>query len=429
MTAVPRRRGWCPSLYDPMETGDGLLVRVHPPTARLTSAAARTLADAAERWGNGAVELTRRGNLQVRGLRPDGVAPFAAAMAAAGLADPDPARERRRVVIAPPLAGDDPGAAELGLAERIEAALADGPPLASKFCIAVDAGGVLAGRYISADITVRVGKGGDQIVAGDADVTCIPDRTVSEIVRLVALSGGQRLKQSAPTCSFSPWKRAGVRGSCAPVSVPDMPPGPSRLGPGLALADPLTPIPSRREREQGQPSIVGFHAYPGTDRGALALGLPLGQLDPVSLHAVAALADRFSGGVLRTSPFRVLLLGQVRTADLPVAIQAANEAGFATDPGDPRLLVTSCIGAPGCASATVPARADAAQLAQRGSGPIHVSGCAKGCAYPGAGPALVGADGQYTLMPDWRPGVDAVPLDLTRQGLPPPYAGLQDSTP
>ena len=88
MNAAPRRRGWCPSLYDPMETGDGLLVRVKPPAAGLASAAARALADAAERFGNGVVELTRRGNLQVRGLSPNGVAGFASAMVAAGLADP-----------------------------------------------------------------------------------------------------------------------------------------------------------------------------------------------------------------------------------------------------------------------------------------------------------------------------------------------------
>ena len=41
---MSRRRGWCPSLYDPMATGDGLLVRVKPPGARLSAAAARALA-------------------------------------------------------------------------------------------------------------------------------------------------------------------------------------------------------------------------------------------------------------------------------------------------------------------------------------------------------------------------------------------------
>jgi len=403
MNALPRRRGWCPSLYDPMETGDGLLVRVKPPGARLVSSAARALADAAARWGNGAIELTRRGNLQVRGLRRDGVAPFAAAMAAAGLADPDPARERRRVVIAPPLAGDDPGAGPMGLAERIEAALADGPPLASKFCIAVDAGGVLAGWTAAADILVHVGGAWDRLRGNGFDVACARDRTVDEVLRLVAVAGGERF------FSLSLRERVGVRGSWPETEALSVPAGQTLDGPGAALEDPLTPALSRREREQEQPSIIGWHPYSDADGGALALGLPLGQLDAATLHVLADLSERFSGGALRTSAFRAILLGRVRTADLPAARGAAEAASFVTNPADPRLLVTSCIGAPGCASATVPARQDAIRLANEGAGPLHVSGCAKGCAYPGAGPALVGAGGQYTLMPDWRPGLDTIP--------------------
>ena len=239
MNAMPRCRGWCPSLYDPMETGDGLLVRVKPPGARLTAPTARLLADAAARWGNGVIELTRRGNLQVRGLRPDGVAPFAAAMAAAGLADPDPARERRRVVIAPPLAGDDPGAAATGLAERIEAALADGPALASKFCIAVDACGVLAGRTVPADIQVRTGGAEDRIIAGSLDATCAPDRTVAEVLRLAILADGKRL------VPLSLRERAGVRGSSGAVLTKAGTCSAGTHGSPLRSQDPLTPALSR----------------------------------------------------------------------------------------------------------------------------------------------------------------------------------------
>ena len=125
------------------------------------------------------------------------------------------------------------------------------------------------------------------------------------------------------------------------------------------------------------------------------------------LHALAALADRFGGGAVRTSPWRTLLLGQVHAADLPAAQAAAQAAGLATDPADPRLHVTSCVGSPGCASATVPARQDAARLAREGHGPLHLSGCAKGCAYPGGVPAMVGHAGAYTLVNDWVPGLPA----------------------
>ncbi len=32
----PMRRGWCPGVLRPMPSGDGLLVRVHPPGGALT---------------------------------------------------------------------------------------------------------------------------------------------------------------------------------------------------------------------------------------------------------------------------------------------------------------------------------------------------------------------------------------------------------
>ena len=44
MSAHPvseRRRGWCPGVRRPMETGDGLLVRLHPFAGRLTADQAR----------------------------------------------------------------------------------------------------------------------------------------------------------------------------------------------------------------------------------------------------------------------------------------------------------------------------------------------------------------------------------------------------
>ncbi len=98
--------------------------------------------------GNGTIELTGRGNLQVRGLAQDNVAPFAAAMVEAGLAHPDPAAESRRNVLVSPLAGDDPdvAAGTTPVAASIEAMLADGiglERLSPKFCVLVDGGGAL----------------------------------------------------------------------------------------------------------------------------------------------------------------------------------------------------------------------------------------------------------------------------------------------
>jgi len=148
---VSLKRGWCPSLDRPMQSGDGLLVRVQPRRATLTPQAARALADAAATCGNGIIELTQRGNLQLRGLRADTIAPFAAAMEAADIPSPGP-------LLPPPLLGLDPGLDPRteAVVAALEAAFADDPRLATlpgKFAVAVDGGGALGGRAVAADLT------------------------------------------------------------------------------------------------------------------------------------------------------------------------------------------------------------------------------------------------------------------------------------
>jgi len=340
------RRGWCPSLYEPMATGDGFLVRVRPPGARLDSATLRALADAAARFGNGAIELTRRGNLQIRGLAPDGVPGFALAMVAAGLADPDPASERRRIVMPPPLAGDDPAVSpdSLALADAIERMVPPGLP--PKFCVAIDGGGVLAG-------------------APAADIVIDARSCTADTLAFVQ----QRMDDAA----------GHPRGVVQPARTPGR--------------------------------VIGFHPFAMQQHGAFGLGVPFGQTDAAGLRMLADLADRFSGGAVRVSPWRAVLLGRIAAGDVPGLRAAAAE--WVLDPADPRLGITACVGSPGCVRASVPARLDAARLAARGAGgPLHISGCAKGCAYAG-GPVLVGEAGRYSRVEDWRAGQAPPPQGLT----------------
>ena len=53
------RRGACPALFTPMQTGDGLLVRIVPADA-ITPTAFMRFCEAACRPGNGTIERTRQ---------------------------------------------------------------------------------------------------------------------------------------------------------------------------------------------------------------------------------------------------------------------------------------------------------------------------------------------------------------------------------
>ena len=78
----PRRRGVCPSLAAPMQTGDGLLARLTPSGATIPFDALTALCAAARRHGSGIIEITSRGSIQVRGLTATSAPTFADAVSA-----------------------------------------------------------------------------------------------------------------------------------------------------------------------------------------------------------------------------------------------------------------------------------------------------------------------------------------------------------
>ena len=110
--------------------------------------------------------------------------------------------------------------------------------------------------------------------------------------------------------------------------------------------------------------------------GGILLYLPQNQTTAPTLAHLATIAPE-----IRTTPWRALL------SPVPAP-------GFLAEPG----AITACPGAPACSSATVPAQVDAATLQQAGHRDLHVSGCAKGCAYPRAATTLVGRAGRYDLV-------------------------------
>lgn len=134
------RRGACPSLPAPMQTGDGLLARLQP-LQPLTSEQLSGLARLARELGNGIVEVTARGKLQLRGLTTAGAPRLSEAVDALGTVVPQgfPAEVSA-------LAGLDPTERfdPRPLARAISEGAADLiPSLAPKASVVVDGGGAL----------------------------------------------------------------------------------------------------------------------------------------------------------------------------------------------------------------------------------------------------------------------------------------------
>lgn len=112
-------KGWCPGALRPMASGDGLIVRVRPWAGALSIAQMQGLVDAALRFGNGLIDLTRRANLQLRGVGESTLGGLQATLEALDLLDREAEAEAVRNVMVGPLAGAETRALAGSLTETI----------------------------------------------------------------------------------------------------------------------------------------------------------------------------------------------------------------------------------------------------------------------------------------------------------------------
>jgi precorrin-3B synthase len=361
---APHRRGACPGLSAPMLTGDGLIVRLMPAQPIALEAFAAVCA-AARAHGNGTMEVTARGSLQVRGLTPRSAPLFASAVGALDIAAIEGVP-----VIADPLA-DDPGTIidACGLAATLRRAIARaGLSLAPKVSVVIDGGSRLHLDALSADVRLRaigspelprlhVAIGGDAASATLLGSTA-PAAVVGVVVRLLGVIAAQGREARAVDIL----RDSGIAAFRSAVNVD--------------AAPDLLPRPGAE--------AIGRHPL-RTRRVAVGIAPAFGHAHADALAQLAQLCTEYGVGTLRPAPGRALLLLGVAENDADALASAAEGLGFIVRADDPRRRVAACPGQPACASGLIPARALAAEIARHlppGCDTVHISGCAKGCAHP-----------------------------------------------
>jgi precorrin-3B synthase len=381
-----------------METGDGLLVRFLP-IAPMTLDAFIGLCEAARAHGNGTMEVSARGSLQVRGLTPLSAPRLAAAIA---LLDIDIGEGVP--VLADPLP-DDPSALidADGLAAQLRRAIAGaGLKLAPKVSVVVDGGGQLDLDAVAADLRLRAvatleGPRFELALAGDA-ATAVLVATITE---------GEAVDEV-----LARLKAIAARGAEARArDALQMPSG--RCAPRAAT------------QRSSRAHPIGRHPLKG-DATALGLGLAFGHAEAGALIELALIAKAEGASWVRPVPGRALLFGPLGETNAEVVSQAAERLDLVTEASDPRRRIVACPGAPSCAQGLIAARALAAEIARHVSSPsdgtrtrvaLHVSGCAKGCAHPQAAPlTIVGTEQGCGMIRDGtargRPTEHVDPADL-----------------
>ncbi|WP_445221167.1 precorrin-3B synthase [Bradyrhizobium sp. Pa8] len=353
-------KGWCPGALRPMQSGDGLVVRVRPFGGRLEAAQVAGLAELAERYGNGLIDVTSRANLQIRGVSEQGHRRLLDGLALLRLLDPDTDIEARRNILVTPFwnSGDETQA----LAAELEEALADSAlDLPTKFGFAIDDGNsrVLAGD--SADVRIERDRGGRLLVRADG----------ARLGRFVARGEAVSTALALASWFISSGGAKGGRGRMAAL-----------IAAGAVLPQSLS--------GETEPAPVMAASRPGHYPHGALVGIAFGQMLHTTLHQFSG-----CGHALRMTPWRMVLSEGKR--EMP------SGAGLITEPYDPALRVIACSGAPRCREAHADTRALASALAPRIAldTRLHVSGCAKGCARSGASAVtLVATSAGFDLVRD-----------------------------
>jgi precorrin-3B synthase len=332
----------------------------------LTAAQLGALASVSSRFGSATLELTTRGNVQVRGITD--TAAVADALATAGLL-PSPTHDRVRNIVASPLSGRAGGRADvrdwvtdLDAAIRAEPLLAELP---GRFWFTLDDGradvsglGADVGAHVLDDGVALLLAGRDtgiRLAVGD-----VVDTLVRVAARFVQIRGkAWRVTELDDLSDLLP----GVEPSAKPFPAVTTPP-------------------------------VGWMRQ---DDGRVTLGaaVPLGVLQARVAESIAAL-----DAPLVVTPRRSVLVCDLDDAPADAALRVLALTGLVFDEDSPWLTVSACTGSPGCLHSAADVRADAAVAAQAGDAGTHrhFVGCERACGSPRVGEVLVATGDGYRLL-------------------------------
>jgi precorrin-3B synthase len=388
----------CPGVLHAVSARDGLLLRVRVPGGALDAAQLHGLADAAERCADGALDLTARAGVQLRGVAAGSLESLAADLARLGLL-PSPAHDRVRNIVASPFAGCDPGelldarpvVRELDRRLLADPALAELPP---KFAFAIDGGGrpFPHGRADLALVAVAHGGAGAFAfrIGGEPTGFAVAPGDGAEAL----IAGARAVLPHVDRTLETPWRldrSAGPRGSVLAAIAPYA---------FRTVAD--------APRAAGDAIPLGVLAGADFEHVTLAPSVPLGRLRADQAHAIAELGAH-AGASLRLTPWRTIVIADLPRAALGEAREALAAAGLVLDASDGYRGVAACAGSYGCTAALADVREHAAQVARRLAARetrgrrINLAGCSKRCAMRrGAAVDLVAADDGYVVLLDGR---------------------------
>ena len=309
----------------------------------------------------GTVQLTSRGNLQLRGVDESRLDRLTEQVVSLGLL-PSASHELVRNVVASPLTGLTGERPDLrALIGELDAAICGAPALAD-----------LPARFLFA-----IDDGARDVWSLDFDLGYLALTESQGVIALGSRDGdarrGQLVARQQAVAEMVLIAADFVRARQAATAEP-------RVGHRPAVGRRVWDLDGFQPESSAWGAVVpppaaGPRTRLGVVGSAVCAGVPLGFLTADQAEAIAVAA---AGGVVVVTPWRsVVIPGAARSPHL------LRSSGLVLEPDSPWSMITACVGSPGCAKSGIDTRAVAIEVARhRPARPMHVSGCERRCGAP-----------------------------------------------
>ncbi|HEX3314054.1 MAG TPA: NirA family protein [Gemmataceae bacterium] len=382
---------------------DSYMVRLRLPGGILTTHQFRGIADIADDWGGGFVDVTTRANLQLREVKAAHAAEVVTGLQDLGIVIKGSGADNIRNVTGNPTAGIDPQ--ELIDTRSLARAMhfhilhhREMYALPRKFNIAFDGGGVISVLEDSNDIgfsAVRVAEGkgapagvhfrlqlggisGHKDFARDQGVLLTPEQCVpvADAVVRVFNENGDRTDRTKARLKYV-LDRWGHPKFLAEVE--------KRL-PFKLVHLPLSECEPRPDADRI--GHLGFH--PQKQKGLQYVGvlLPVGRLTTDQVRSLSDLADKHGSGMIRLTVWQNLLISDIPDEKVAAVKGWIESIGLHWQASNVRGALVACTGNAGCKFAASNTKRHAMEIARHVETQlelnhpvnIHLTGCPNSCA-------------------------------------------------
>ncbi|BAZ41103.1 precorrin-3B synthase [Calothrix sp. NIES-4101] len=409
----------CPGLFYPTSARDGILSRIRIPGGIITSQQLRAIANLADEFGNGSINITNRANIQLREITKDIPTDVLALLQEIGLAARVTELDHLRNIMGSPTAGIDsreiidtrPLIRDL---EHQMTTHADLVELSPKFSVCFDGGGSVSVATQVNDITLiavliagevyfqlKLSVNADMGVYSpffDTGVVLKPEESVSVVVALAKVYLQHLLKnksQNQSSILVNPYRKS---------HQPRLRDILDELGVAQFIQEvefylnrKLRRI-SMENNQDSQPvqnHYLHLDIHPQKQAGFFYIGImtALGKLEANQMHELANIAQTYASGTLRLTPWQNLIISDISIQYIQEVSNKIRHLKLDYSVNNIYSALVACTGNVGCASSATDTKSHAVLLAEylnrRITLPtpvnIHFTGCPKSCAQPTKG--------------------------------------------